>query len=171
MLKRLVAVALLVGLVACQNPPLPTGPSTIINQNIINVGGTPAASPSPGAAGCPVESLRVGFFGFGQEPQCAGLRNGGGVLRVGCTANGTATPKGDPVKFPPNGDVPLALHGGQIEWAVLVNQQAIRFTVQDNPFNFEAFGQEEAPTVVIQATIHPPNCPAMTGQMAFQVTR
>ena len=155
--------------VACDEP-LPTAPTNVTQVVTVVVNPAPGASPSPGAGGCPVESLRVGFFGFGTEKECEGLRNGGGQLRVGCLANGTATPKGNVALFPPNGDVPLALHGSAITWSVLVNAQAITFTEDmENAFNFTAVGREPAPTVVIQATLTPPNCPTLRGQMAFEV--
>jgi len=149
-------------------PQGPTAPSSIVitNNNNNQNGGGGGTTPSPSPGTCAVASVRVGFFGFGPEAACSGLRNGGGVLKVGCSAAGTATPK-----LADGTDAPAAAHGPQIEWAILANEQAIRFTVQDNPFNFEAFGLAAAPTVVIQATVHPPGCAAMSGQMAFAVTQ
>jgi hypothetical protein len=168
-LWKLYAVALAALLVggACM-PQGPTQPGAIVitNNNTNQNGSGGGASPSPSPGTCSVASVRVGFFGFGPEAACAGLRNGGGVLKVGCSAAGTATPK-----LADGTDAPAAAHGPQIEWAILANEQAIRFAVQDNPFNYEAFGLAAAPTVVIQATVHPPGCAAITGQQAFAVTQ
>lgn len=136
-----VVIALVVVLTACV--PGPTQP-TNTNQNqttTIFFGSGPSPSPSPSpAASCAsaVKSVRVNPFGEKWDCPAGVVKppNNAGVLPLGCTAPVTATPKGDPAQFPPNGDVPAEIHGPSIAWALTSGSDHIRVTDDPTqPFN------------------------------------
>ena len=77
----------------------------------------PSATPTPAPAELPpstIDSIRVGFFGINCGRGVPVPRNGEKILPRGCRGYVTASPKDK------NGhDVPLAIHGPDIEWFVL----------------------------------------------------
>lgn len=121
-------------------PPPPT--VTVIVEQTQNVGvqepPAPGESPSPSEVG--FDSIRIGIFGH--APNCANApRNGESVVRLGCTAFATATPKLKGV------DVPATVHGPSCIWYLngeRVNGEAsngvVSVFVQSNPFNLDMRG-------------------------------
>ena len=133
-------------LCACDEAVPPTAPSsnvTVIQQVNTNIGTQP--SPAPGATPDPsvtgFDEIRVGIFGH--NVQCPNPpRNGENIVRLGCTAYITATPKRGGV------DVPPSVHGPFGVWYLNgqpVNGNAengvVTLSVQSNAFNIDAFGR------------------------------
>jgi hypothetical protein len=150
-------------LLSCRRP---TEPDTIIiGGDTIIIGGTPAspgASPSPGGNCSVVASVRVGFFGIGC-PSGVAPRNGEGVLPLSCVGFVTATPKnvqGD--------EVPRAVHGPIVAWAVEVGPDRVRLVSVAEEFNRNAV-PEAVGDVVVVATNTPPSCGPVRGSFGFQV--
>lgn len=70
---------------------------------------SPTPTPNPGASG--IHHIRVGFFGISCKNGKTAPSNGAGQLPVGCKGFVTATPK-----YANGDDVPLAVHGPDIDW-------------------------------------------------------
>jgi hypothetical protein len=148
---------------ACRRP---TEPDTIIiGGDTIIIGGTPAspgATPSPGGTCGVVASVRVGFFGIGC-PSGVSPRNGEGVLPLSCVGFVTATPKNAQGE-----EVPRAIHGPVVAWAVEVGTERVRLVSTAEEFNRNAV-PEAVGDVVVAATNTPPSCGPVRGAFAFQV--
>ena len=131
------AVLALIAMFGCgeESPttPTPAGGVTIVINNTQTQGGAPSPSPEPGAGGA-IASVRVGIFG----QDCSSGRvpnNAERLIRVGCTAHLTATPKDA------NGvDVGAPIHGPDAAWTVSVNPGVLEVTFPGNPFNRDAKG-------------------------------
>ena len=101
---------------------------------------TPTPVPSPQATPAPAQEelppstisyVRVGFFGINCGRGNPVPRNGERLLPRGCRGYVTATPK------KANGsDVPLSVHGPDIEWFVLVGEEMIDVQQPTFPSDF-----------------------------------
>jgi hypothetical protein len=103
-----------------QPPPLPLPVATA----------PPSPTGQPGA-GCIAPAVRVGPFGFQCDASVPTPSNNSGLLPRGCTAVLTATPK-----YPDGTDVPAAIHGVNVAWAITAGQNVV--TMSDfggEPFN------------------------------------
>jgi hypothetical protein len=148
---------------ACRRPNDPT--TIYIGGDTIIVGGTPSspgASPSPGGNCSVVASVRVGFFGIAC-PSGIAPRNGEGVLPMGCIGFVTATPKNAQGE-----EVPRAVHGPVVAWAVEVGSDRVRLVSTAEEFNRNAV-PEAVGDVVVAATNTPPSCGPVRGSFGFQV--
>jgi hypothetical protein len=87
----------------------------------------PSATPSPALPASTIDSIRVGFFGINCGRGNPVPRNGEKLLPRGCRGYVTASPKDR------NGDdVPLSIHGPDIDWFVLDGDDKI--AVEDPTF-------------------------------------
>jgi hypothetical protein len=161
--RWLIAMCMVAGITACRRP---TDSSTIyIGGDTINIGGTPSspgASPSPGGNCSVVASVRVGFFGIAC-PNGVAPRNGEGVLPLSCIGFVTATPKNAQGE-----EVPRAIHGPIVAWAVEVGSDRVRLVSTAEEFNRNAV-PEAVGDVVVAATNTPPSCGPVRGSFGFQV--
>lgn len=133
------AVALALGLTSCDEPPAaptPVQPPAVTVTQIVNVGQVPGpgTNPSPAPTNCvpeAIDSVRVNPFGYACPAGVTPPRNGSGEVPANCTAIFTATPK-----RPDGTDVPAALHGSNITWAVPIGSERVQLTdFGDQPFN------------------------------------
>lgn len=95
----------------------------------------PTAVPAPDRG--PIDSVRVGFFGISCKNGKTAPRNGERRLPVGCTGYVTATPKDKN-----NVDVPLSVHGPDIDWDLMWGDGTVdvRPPTFANDFNKDLFG-------------------------------
>ena len=95
----------------------------------------PTATPAPDRG--PIDSIRVGFFGISCKNGKTAPRNGERRLPVGCTGYVTATPKDKN-----NVDVPLSVHGPDIDWDLMWGDGTVdvRPPTFANDFNKDLFG-------------------------------
>lgn len=132
---RRAALALtLAALVAACSINTVTGPTTATGGNATNnqPGGGNGASPSPGSGGdLPVGAyVRQGLYGQacpnGTTPPSNGLR----TVLLNCTGFLTATPK-----YQDGSDIPAAVHGPTIAWAITLGQSVVILLTPPEPFN------------------------------------
>jgi hypothetical protein len=95
----------------------------------------PTAAPAPDRG--PIDSIRVGFFGISCKNGKPTPRNGERRLPVGCVGYVTATPKDKN-----NIDVPLRIHGPQIDWELKWGNGTVdvRKPTFASDFNKDLFG-------------------------------
>ena len=129
----------------------PTPPTVVVPVPTPTPAATPSAAPTiPSPAPTPtvpvnlppstIDSIRVGFFGINCGQGVPVPRNNERILPRGCRGYVTATPKDVN-----NDDVPLAIHGPDIEWFVLegadkIDVQAPTFR---SDFNKDVVGVSE----------------------------
>lgn len=144
-----IALGALLMLLGCVPPPTEPDGGTTVNQNVnVNVGGTPGASPSPGAGGA-VARVGIGKFGERCPAGTAPSGNGAGV-RVGCTADLTCSP------YNANNQelFDLTIIGAApTSFAAVSGQDNASFQQSGaNPYNGEAVGRR-AGTLTLSCTV------------------
>lgn len=143
----LTCVVLLAALcsLGCDEPPAAPTPVNVtvnVNNNNQQGGGSAGATPSPSPGTQGFDSVRIGIFQH--NAGCANApRNGEQIVRLGCTASLTATPKLGGT------DVPPAVHGPSCIWFLngtrvdaLAQIPQVDISVDpNNPFNVSARGK------------------------------
>jgi hypothetical protein len=116
-----------------------TGPNIDLSQHGSTSEDPPSTNPSPGQVG--FDEIRVGIFGH--TAGCANApTNGQNTVRLGCTANATATPKLNGV------EVSSTVHGPSCIWYLdgqrvdgLASSNVVALSVDSgNPFNIQLRG-------------------------------
>lgn len=150
-LLKVIPILLGIGLVNCSGDTTQVASPTIVISN--GSGSIPSTlNPGTGTSGN-FDSIRVGIYGH--NPECSNApRNSENIVRKGCVAGITATPK-------LNGqDVPEPVHGPDCKWyfnGQLLStgggsSSSVSVQVDSNPFNIFAQGLASG-TFTLQAEV------------------